>query len=166
MKNNFIMNITLDDPIATNILSCWEKYKNNKLNIEKCETCTMNGIQTSNVLGLLDFKQDNIFQECLNNILQNIEKLLGLNLYYYWVHFVEYFEGGYQDIHNHKNNEEYSFVLYLNTCSDGETYFNVDPPISISPNKNNMILFSSNIDHGAKTCYNKKVLVGGLRRYS
>jgi len=87
-------------------------------------------------------------------------------LNYCWVHFVEYFEGGSQDIHNHKHNEDYSFVLYLNTCSDGETYFNVDPPVSISPNKNNMILFSSNIDHGAKTCYNKQVLVGGLRRDS
>ena len=166
MKNDFIMNITLDDPLATNILFCWEKYKHNKFNITKDGTCTNNGIQTSNVLELLDFKEDNIFQECLNNILQNIKNLLGLNLYYCWVHFVEYFEGGYQDIHNHKHNEDYSFVLYLNTCSDGETYFNVEPPISILPNKNNMILFSSNIDHGAKTCYNKKVLVGGLRRYS
>ena len=55
------MNITLDDPLATNILSCWEKYKHNKFNITKVETCTNNGIQTSNVLELLDFEQDNIF---------------------------------------------------------------------------------------------------------
>ena len=47
------MNITLNDALANNILFCWEKYKHNKFNITKDETCTNNGIQSSNVLELI-----------------------------------------------------------------------------------------------------------------
>ena len=179
---NKIWEIDLDDSISNKVLSSFEKYKHNEDNLVDLKNCcSNNGIQTYNILQLEDFKQDKNLQECLKEILDVTREMIGLNLYHYWGHFIEYYRGGYQEVHNHAHNEHFSSVLYLNNCRGGETYFNfkpyvekedrnsyrVDPFVSISPKKNRMIVFPGNFDHGAKKnsswFINKKVLVLGMR---
>tara|TARA_Y100001963_G_C6628408_1_gene375074 strand:+ start:201 stop:779 length:579 start_codon:yes stop_codon:yes gene_type:complete len=183
-----VIEIGVHKSISNTMLACWKKYKNNEMNlVDISPTCTFKGIQSQNALQLANFKKDKNFQKCLDDILIIPESILGVRLSYYWVTFVEYYRGGYQTIHNHAHNEEYSLILYLNTCRGGETYFDIKPPkltlsptsdiirdegikLSFSPKKNNMLLFKSDTDHGAnKTSSwfrNKTVLVCGLRKFS
>ena len=167
--SNIMVN-KLDESTVNTIRLCFDKYKHNKLNHQNIEGwCTFNGIQTKNVLGLNDFQRDIKFQECLKKVLHNAEKGLQLKLHYYWVHLIEYKRGGFQTEHNHALNEDYSSILYLNTCRGGETYFieESQPPVSFPPEKRKMITFPSHINHGAKKTSswftNKKVLVCGMR---
>jgi len=183
-----VIEIGIHNSISNTMLACWKKYKNNEMNLyDISPTFTFNGIQSQNTLNLSNFQTDNNFQECLDNLLMIPESILGEGLYYHWVHFVEYYRGGYQEIHNHAHKEDYSLILYLTTCRGGETYFNIKPPkvllsptgdiikdegtkLSFSPKKNNMLLFKSDINHGAnKTSSwfrNKTVLVCGLKKLS
>ena len=160
-----IYNGKIDSDITDNILSNWECYKNNSLNLcDISRTCTHNGIQTKNVLLLSDF-QNNQFIKSLNRLLEICKSILKLNISFHYVHFVEYFADGYQSIHNHKNHEDFSLILYLNTCESGETYF--ESGNTYLPIKNNIVLFSSYHNHGANFINapdNKKVLVCGFRR--
>ena len=167
--SNIMVN-RLENSTVNTILSCFDKYKHNKLNQQNIEKwCTYNGIQTKNVLGLDDFQRDSKFQECLKKVLHNAERGLKLKLKYYWVHLIEYERGGFQMEHNHVSNEDYSSILYLNTCRGGETYFNMEsqPFVSFSPEKRKIITFPSHIDHGARKTsswfINKKVMVCGMR---
>ncbi len=179
---NKIWETDVDHSISNKVLSSFEKYKHNQDNlVDVKDSCTRKGIQTFNIFELEDFKQDKNLQECLKETLDIIKEMIGLNVHYYWGHFIEYYRGGYQVAHNHAHNEHFSSVLYLNNCRGGETYFNFEPYVqrenrnsyrvepfaSISPKKNRMIVFPSNLDHGAKKTsswfINKKVLVLGMR---
>ena len=160
-----IYNGKIDSDITDDILSNWESYKNNSLNLcDMSRTCTFNGIQTKNVLFLSDF-QNNEFKKSLNKLLEISKNILKSNIFFHYVHFVEYFADGYQSIHNHKHNEDFSLILYLNTCESGGTYF--ESGNTYLPTKNNIVLFSSYHNHGANCTNaldNKKVLVCGFRR--
>ena len=160
-----IYNGKIDSNITDDILSNWEHYKNNSLNLcDLSSTCTFNGIQTKNVLFLSDF-QNNQFKKSLNKLLEICKNILKLNISFHYVHFVEYFADGYQSIHNHKHNEDFSLVLYLNDCNRGETFF--DSGIVCIPKKDNILLFSSSLDHGGNHTSisdNKKVLVCGFTK--
>ena len=164
-----VLEVGIDNSISNDMLKCWNKYKNHSMNlVDISPTSTFNGIQSQNALDLPNFKKDHLFQERLDNLLIIPESIIGEGLTYHWVHFVEYYRGGYQEIHNHRHNEDYSFILYLNACRGGETYFDIKPPVSFSPKKNTMLLFKSDVNHGAnKTSSwfrNKKILVCGLRK--
>ena len=165
---NTILVNNVNHSIVNTARSCFDKYKDNKFNQQNIDKYnTFKGIQSKNVLELDDFQRDSNFQECLKNILDIVQRNLHLNLYYYWVHFIEYERGGYQTEHNHAHNEDYSSILYLNTCRGGETYFNINQPVSFSPKKGRMITFPSYINHGGKKTSlwfnNKKILVCGMR---
>ncbi len=163
---NQIVTLSVEDSVTEQILTCFDRYKYNKdnliTNIE--EVSTVNGIQTENALELKDFQQDLDFNESLSHILNIIHSKTFLNLSYYYVHFVEYDRGGYQIAHNHAHAEDYSCVLYLNTCEGGETYFD---DVSFAPTKGNMIIFPSYLNHGSKETRSfKTVLVLGMRKCS
>ena len=175
---NVVRKVQISGNLADIICACWDKYKKNKDNLVNVdETTTFNGIQTNNVLYLKDFKEDKVFQESLNFLWKTLQALIQEDLSYYWVHLIEYNRrGGYQDVHNHIHNEDYSAVFYLNTCRGGETYF-MDPnqvvssqPLSFSPKKSDMLVFPASYMHGARNTsswfVNKKVLVLGLRKSS
>jgi hypothetical protein len=79
---------------------------------------------------------------------------------------IDYSNGGRMSAHNHSHNEDYTFVLYLNTCEDGETIVRspyVNNPAIINPVNGRLLLMSSNIDHCANHSSSKRVLVGGLK---
>ena len=80
------------------------------------------------------------------------------------IHYINYFEGGHQETHNHSKTERFSFILYLND-SDGETVF--EEPIfkKIKPTKGLLVLFKADFLHCAEKSFNnKKILVGAIDR--
>ena len=166
LYKDILLNVEINEAITDNITECWDQYKNNPLNlIEFNSTCTFDGIQTANVLHLKDFQEDYKFQGALNNTLEIVQHLIGKTLHYYHIHLIEYHSGGYQTFHNHSHNEDYSYILYLNTCKGGETYF--ESGVVCTPKKNNLLIFEATLNHGAKETHswdNKKVLVAGMRK--
>jgi hypothetical protein len=166
LYDNYLSTIEINESITDDVIECWDKYKTNEDNtIDVKATATFKGIQSANALHLIDFQEDCKFQEALKNILEIGEHLIKTTLYYYWVHFVEYHSGGYQGIHNHVHNEDYSLILYLNTCKGGQTEF--ESGVMCTPKKNQLVIFQSSINHRARETQswdNKKVLVCGVRK--
>ena len=164
---NEVLTFAVEKHITNNILSSFNKYKHNKSNLIDTDICNTNkGIQTNNVLDLNDFKEDVHFERGLDYLINLIRRESGQSyLSFTWVHLVEYQRGGYQEWHNHQENENYSAILYLNTCRGGETQFE-SPHKTISPIKNNMIVFPSHFNHCAHKTSSwfakKKVLVMGI----
>ena len=77
---------------------------------------------------------------------------------------ISYDAGGYMTRHSHEHNEDYSFILYLNTCKDGATVLHYDDcEHHIAPERNKMLVFSSDTEHSAKFSDSKQILVGGLK---
>jgi len=141
----------------------FEIYKQKFFLIEKNSSATYNGVQTPNILNL----NENDVYEILNYFKEKIEKKCGCKFKYHWVHLIEYEYGGYQLEHSHDHNEDFSIIVYLNNCDDGETYFYLNKKKNviekIFPRKGKSIMFLSSILHGAnKTTKNKKVLVLGI----
>ena len=142
-----------------------DQYKNNdKYWIDIDKSCTFKGIQSSN---LLEFDDESLYNN-LNSIKTKFENLFEVGFEYHWVHLIEYEPGGYQKIHSHDHNEDFSFVLYLNDCVDGHTVFMLNEKRNIAaevkPTFGKSVIFLSSIKHFAKTCTEtKRVLVCGLK---
>ena len=132
--------------------------KNNK-NGSYSGTCTVNGFQTNAVHENETYK--NILKELLSYIPD------GNKFYYRWFHLIDYNKFGRQEKHNHEKTEDYSFIVYLNTCSEGgETVFETpNAPLFISkPIKNKLLCFPSYLNHyGEPVIESKKIAVGGLK---
>ena len=127
---------------------------------------THNGVKTRNILHL---NEKDVY-ETLNSFKEKIEKKCGCKFKYNRVHIIEYGYGGYQSVHVDYN-VDFSIIVYLNTCDDGETYLylkressnNSNIPEKVFPKKGKAIIYLSNIAHGAnKTIQNKKALLLGL----
>jgi len=116
------------------------------------KTATVNGFQTDNVVS---FFTEEIKLKIINNY--NLLKIIK------HIHFIEYFNGGFQKEHNHEKTENDSFILYLND-SDGDTVFKLDnKEIKINPEKGKIVFFDAKIFHYAMPSFlNKKIMVGAL----
>ena len=115
-------------------------------------------------LNLLDYIDAKIFYNYIDKVKLLCENVLNLKLKYFYIHMIDYQNGGKMNVHTHNHNEDYSFILYLNSCTDGETILYIDNiPHKIIPEKNKVLLFSSHIPHSAAYSESKRVLVGGLR---
>jgi len=116
------------------------------------KTCTQHGFQTPNIVNLFDEKL--------------LQKILPIKNYYkeiFHIHYISYLSGGYQDEHDHKATEKYSFILYLND-SDGKTYFKKPINKKVTPKKGKLVFFNSSIPHGGEKSFkNKQVLVGAVK---
>ena len=134
------------------------------------ETCTRKGIQTLNILEKID---KSLIQHLSNYYLYpNVNKLSpefvshdGIILLY--THLIEYKENGSQILHTHIYDEDFGFILYLNDCPDGSTFFYPnnpqESPLNVVPKQGKLIIFPSYLYHeGLETNSNKKVLVGGI----
>jgi len=125
--------------------------------LPKGSTDSMNASQT-----------DNLCQnETINLYLDQILKLLKLDktFYHRWFHMIDYDTFGSQNPHDHSKTEDYSYIIYLNTCKGGSTWFlSDDKTIEVIPEKNKLILFKSNLFHWSSGVIdNKRVAVGALK---
>ena len=135
--------------VKENVTDYFLDILNNKRNMNRAKgTCTVNGWQTENIIELVD-----------RNILKDLG---GFYPNIFHLHLIEYYQGGYQLYHNHIKTEEESFILYLNDCPDGDTIF--EEFIKISPRKNILVHFLSNLNHrGDLSWEGKKILVGAIK---
>ena len=139
----------VEDEIVDDFLTTLDLFKEKDLKVEN--TYTVNGFQSVNILALASTK------ELSSRLLKYIDKKLQL----FHIHLIDYDEDGQQDSHDHKETEDYSFILYLND-SDGNTVF--EDVCEVSPKKGKLVLFKSDVRHyGKPTNTNKKVAVGALK---
>ena len=139
----------VNDEIVNDFLTTLDLFKEKDLKVEN--TYTVNGFQSVNILALESTK------ELSSRLLKYIDKKLQL----FHIHLIDYDEDGQQDSHDHKETEDYSFILYLND-SDGNTVF--EDVCEVSPKKGKLVLFKSDVRHyGKPTNTNKKVAVGALK---
>ena len=141
-----------------------EYYKEVDFLMQKGSTATYNGHQTSNILNL----NEKDVNKKLTSLRERLERKCGVKLEYHWVHLIEYEEGGNQSEHRHDHNEDYSVIVYLNSCDDGSTYFVLNKErgvvLETFPIRSRCVMFSSSILHGCHpTSSGKKILVLGLK---
>lgn len=117
----------------------------------------------SATLNLLDFKMPEKFYNYTGRLLRKSEEATGEILRYHYMHMVDYTNGGIMSVHSHKHNEDYSFILYLNDCSDGHTVLHLKNQYRVTPKKGTVLLFSSLIPHSSEYSKSKQVFVGGLK---
>jgi len=116
---------------------------------------------TTNILGVI---RDPVFDEYIAYLKDIVEAVTNKKLIYHYLHMISYDAGGYMTRHSHEHNEDYSFILYLNTCKDGATVLHYDDcEHHIAPERNKMLVFSSDTEHSAKFSDSKQILVGGLK---
>lgn len=138
----------IDTKIIDNIIFTLENKK-----FVDCSdnTYTVNGFQTNNII--------NIFSK---EILKEMVPYENLYEKIFHIHYINYFNGGYQEKHSHEKTEKFSFILYLND-SDGETVFENPVYQTIIPKKGTLVLFDSKIIHYAEKSFkSKKILVGAI----
>lgn len=106
---------------------------------------------------------DELFVKNINFILEECQKHIPEKVEYFYIHMIDYQDGGDMLIHKHDHNEHYSFIFYLNTCEDGYTTLYLERPIRIKPEKGKIAIFSSDVYHSATFSKRKKIFVGGLK---
>ena len=112
---------------------------------------------------LLHLIKDDVFLKNTNFLLEESQKYVLNKVEYFYIHMINYENGGDMLIHKHDHNEDYSFIFYLNDCIDGFTTLYLDRPIRIMPQRGKMVIFSSDIYHSGSFSKNKKIFVGGLK---
>ena len=131
------------------------------------------GYQTENLLDWNDDEYQNFLDSSLLEIISSNLNVPPNKIWYYWTHMLEYYDGGFLGVHNHKHNEDFVVFIYLNDCDDGETTFFLNDhceeyrertKIKIMPKKYLGACFSSLVMHqGEITTSNKKIFVAGVR---
>tara|TARA_B100000427_G_scaffold136173_1_gene113227 strand:- start:86 stop:571 length:486 start_codon:yes stop_codon:yes gene_type:complete len=116
---------------------------------------------TTNILGIV---KDPMFDEYIAYLKDIVESVGSKKMYYHYLHLVSYDAGGFMTRHKHDHNEDFSFILYLNTCKDGATVLHYDDTEHhVLPERNKVLVFSSDTEHSAKFSDSKRILVGGLK---
>jgi len=116
---------------------------------------------TTNILGIV---KDPVFDEYIAYLKDIVEAVSSKKMYYHYLHLVSYDSGGFMTRHKHDHNEDFSFILYLNTCKDGATVLHYDDiEHHVLPERNKILVFSSDTEHSAKFSDSKRILVGGLK---
>ena len=142
----------VSDSLVNKLLETLEIFKENNLKSHDT-TLTKKGFQTHNIFEL------KTTIELKDEIMKVIKKDLDL----FHVHLIEYEHQGEQEPHDHKNSEDYSFILYLND-SDGNTVF--EDWGEIKPEKGKLVFFDSDIIHfGKPSIKGKKIAVGALKKH-
>jgi hypothetical protein len=148
----------IEDRLVLELEKILESEKNNG-NGFWSGSCTVNGFQTNTV------HEDQNYKVVLDALLSYLPD--GNNLYYRWFHLIDYDKFGKQEKHNHKKTEDYSFIVYLDTCEKGgETVFEVPSEfLFVSKSvRGKLLFFPSHLDHwGEEVMIRKKVAVGALK---
>lgn len=153
--NNFY-ETKIPNTIVDVLLQLLQGLKETGLGVEH-ETASRNAFQSR------DLSSFPLLKPLLQQVIENIPESNLLT--HRWFHLIDYNQGGYQEPHDHKMTEKYSYIIYLTDCENGgETFFKVkDEIIKIKPEKNKLIFFPADIIHwGSETVDKKKVAVGAL----
>ena len=119
---------------------------------------------------------DDEYHDCVNNnILNRIPELIGLDderIDIFTHNFWDYRDGGYVKKHSHFGKDDFTILIYLNTCETGRTGFyfedegmnNRYPSIRVTPTKGLACCFSGDMQHDVETTLEpKKTLVIGIK---
>lgn len=136
------------------------KYKSDLVQDVTNNCLSKNCFATKN---LLQFVGDTEFLDGIKDLKTICQKIVNKKLKYFYLHMIDYENGGEMISHKHDHNEDFSFILYLNTCDDGDTVLHLNNQIKIKPHKNKLLIFSSDIVHSAIFSNKKRILVGGLK---
>ena len=151
---------------ATDYFNKWLEYfmlRQDLYGDETYSSLSEDCFATTNLLGLV-YSKDNVFEQYLEYLKDICQASINRKLSYHYLHMISYDAGGYMTRHSHEHNEDYSFILYLNTCKDGATVLHYDDcEHHIAPERNKMLVFSSDTEHSAKFSDSKQILVGGLK---
>ena len=176
MNYPLLKKFTVDEKITDQLIKTYNFYRELNPNafseINRFSNEEKNsGYQTPNLLEW----QDEEFQIFLNNdFFKFVSDQLGTSKFsYYWVHYLEYENGGSMDIHRHWHNEDFVLFVYLSTCNSGHTVLYLNDYnqehmertcIRVQPIKGTGTCFSSLLAHKGEFTYeNKKIFVVGLR---
>ena len=138
----------LENKTMSDINDIINKHKTN-FEDQSHNTSTVNGFQSNNI--------EHLFNKDLKKRIINYNNL---HKDIFHMHYIEYFEKGFQKEHNHQETEEWSFILYLNDAI-GDTVFE---NFIFSPEKGLLVLFDSKLKHKGKKSFNKKILVGAIKK--
>ena len=123
-------------------------------------SATKNGFQTNSVHEKVEY------QNILKNLLLAGSPELP-EFYYRWFHLIDYKKGGWQEEHDHVKTEDYSFIVYLTTCSNGgKTYFRISDSsvFQSTPVSGKILFFPAHLRHwGEEVIDEKRVAVGALK---
>lgn len=153
-----IKEIYIEESITDSLVKVLDNLVYNRLVIPFNSSASQDAEQTNNL------SRNQYLNPILRNIIDeiNFEKAL----YYRWFHMISYNHQGYQQKHDHKDTEDYSYILYLNSCTTGgETFFEMpnEKIVCVTPVKNKLIFFPSHFTHwGGRVVDSKKVAVGAL----
>ena len=128
---------------------------------------------TDNLLDT-DFSKVDIFTKFFLSKASELLNLPEKNISLFWFHFLDYGSGGEMGFHNHAFNEDFVMFVYLSTCEDGETKWQLNnhnkeskerTSLSCLPKKGRGAIFSALLDHGgaANKRGDKKICVVGLK---
>ena len=107
---------------------------------------------------------DTEYYSYLDVIKKKVEEVSSHPLNYHYLHMLDYEGGGVMLTHNHAHAEDYTSLLYLNDCEDGETFLIINGEREeVQPQKGKLLMYPANIDHGANYSSSKKVMVSGYR---
>lgn len=152
----------VSDEVVNHFLSLLETIQENSEMRDSTNHCLSPNCFASN--NLLKYNLEEKTNNLLDKILDKCIKQVKFNLEYYYLHMISYQNGGDMLIHKHDHNEDYSYILYLNTCNDGHTTLYLNSPVRIKPEHGKVILFSSDVYHSGMFSKEKKILVGGLKK--
>ena len=156
LKTHFVDNDIVKELLET--LDFFEEYMPEINNAVSPSVCSENAYHTGNIFS---------FDNCLHfkNKLKKYTKYKGKNLDLFHIHLIHFYDLGYERAHDHKNTEDYSFVLYLQDSENGHTCFEIDDKIvKVKPEKGKLVFFPSDIWHwGEKSSGKKKIAVGALK---
>lgn len=136
------------------------------------KTCfKSNGYQSGNLINLHDIDLLEISMLIRFHLARNF-KILQEEIEVIFLHFLDYNTHGRMEEHNHSENEDFTFLLYLNDCDDGDTVFYLNhtndnarmrSKIKVKPRKGRLVVFNSSVPHfGSFTKSNKMIFAGGL----
>ena len=156
--------------VGRNFTSFFQKkmksYKESNVLVDRGTNDTNNGYQTPNLLQI----NEKDVNDKLFYLKKRLERKCGVKFEIHWAHMIEYEVSGSQNPHKHDHNEDYSVIVYLNSCEDGSTYFIMNEKRNvvsrILPERGHCVMFHSGIKHGAHpVSEEKQVLVLGLKCY-
>ena len=149
----------VEDDIVNFFLDKLEYFKSDKKFYEKVRNMKGEYFGSVNLLPEADVE----FFTYLDRIKKKVEEVISRSLTHHYTHMLDYTKGGHLAQHNHKHAEDYTSILYLND-DDGATFFIInDERHEILPEKNKLIMYPSDIEHGSNYSKSKKVLVSGYR---